>query len=100
MDLFTMDSNFLKDKVIDEYESAIWTDRYYGDSEIQIVTAPTDEMIEALKPDTFIARDTHGWFFQEPMIMETSEIVQDKLQADGISLLKWCNNRFVRTTND
>lgn len=92
MEPFTLDRNFLKQDIIDGFLSAIWTERYYGDSTIEIVVPPTLDMIQKLPVGTFIGLEGS----QEVMMLETANIEQDKLKVTGISLLSWLNNRFIR----
>lgn len=95
MEPFTLDRNFHKRDVIDGYSSIIWTERYYGDSEVELVVPPTQEMIKKLPAGTFLGLDESD----RVMILETVDIEEEKLKLTGISLLKWLNNRFVRTSN-
>jgi hypothetical protein len=64
MEPFTLDRHFNKEVVVDAYDSIIWTERYYGDSDVQLVVPISDS----------------------------------KMKFEGISLLKWMNNRFVRAS--
>ena len=41
MEPYTLNRNFLKQDVIDEFQSIIWTERYYGDSEVELVVPAT-----------------------------------------------------------
>lgn len=94
MEPFTLDRNFLKQDIIDGFSSIIWTERYYGDSEVELVTPVTMEMIQKLPVGTFLGLDQSD----EVMILETVHIDEDKLKITGISLLQWLNNRFVRAS--
>jgi hypothetical protein len=94
MEPYTLTRNFLRKDVIDTYDSIIWTERYYGDSEVEIVVPPTTEMIQKLPVGTFLSIDTSD----EVMILETMTIEKGKLKIKGQSLLPWMDNRFVRTS--
>lgn len=94
MELFTLDRGFLKQDVIDEFTSVIWTERYYGDSEVEIVVPATPDLMQKLQVDTFLGLVGSD----EIMILESLDIENGALKLTGISLLKWLNNRFVRTT--
>ena len=97
MDLFTMDKNFKEAEPLDQFESAIWTDRYYGNGDIELVVEPSKAMIQKLAKGTFVGLigDT------EPKIIDTLEITEDgKLKATGITLTEWLNNRFIRSSPD
>ncbi len=95
MEPYTLDRSFHKVSVIDEFESVIWTERYYGDSEVELVVPATTEMIQKLTLGRFLGLDNSD----EIMILETMNIEDGKLKITGISLLKWLDNRFIRSTN-
>src|SRR4051794_30324263 len=94
MEPYTLDRTFHKQNVIDGFSSIIWTERYYGDSEVELVTPPTMDMIQKLLPGTFLSIDDSD----EVMILETINIEEQQLKANGISILSWLNNRFIRTS--
>lgn len=94
MDLYTLDRNFQRVDTIDAFGSAIWTERYYGDSEIELVVPATTEMIQKLPEGTFIGLDGSD----EVMILETLTIKDGNLKLVGMSLLPWMNNRFIRSS--
>ena len=94
MEPYTLTRGFLKKDVIDQFESLIWTERYYGDSEIEIVVPATPEMINKLPVGSLMSL----YESDEVMILETMDIKDGNLKLTGISLLPWLNNRFVRTT--
>jgi hypothetical protein len=95
MVLYTLDRNFIRQHIIDGYESFIWTERYYGDSSIELVISPTMEAIQKLPLGTFLSLDSSD----EIMILETMNIEGGRMKFTGISLLPWLNNRFIRTSN-
>lgn len=94
MEPFSLDRNFLKKDIIDGFISTVWTERYYGNSEVQLVVPASPEMIAKLPPGMFLGMDGSN----EVMILETADIEGDNLKLTGISLLSWLNNRFVRTS--
>lgn len=94
MELYTLNRKFLRQHVIDGFHSAIWTERYYGDSEVELVVPATYEMVRKLPPGTFLSLAGSS----EVMILETMNIEEGRLKLTGISLLPWLNNRFVRTS--
>jgi hypothetical protein len=91
---YTLDRKFLPQDVIDEFDSIIWTERYYGDSEVELVVPATSEMIRKLPEGIFLALPESD----EVMILETATIEEGKLKLVGMSLLPWMNNRFIRTS--
>lgn len=94
MELYTLNRKFLKQETIDEFHSAIWTDRYYGDGEVELVVPASKFMMQNLKVGTFVMNEDSD----EPMILETFNIEKGKLKVTGIPLTKWLNNRFIRTS--
>lgn len=96
MELFTLDDGFRKDKVVEAFNSVIWTERYYGDGDVTLVAPATIENVEKFKPDTKLGINDSD----EVNILETQEIDEGILTVTGISLLKWMNNRFIRASAD
>lgn len=95
MEGYTLTRDFERDAVIDAFDSFIWTERYYGDSEVQIVVPATSANIAMLTEGTFVELDGAP----EVMILETKNIDKEgKLTVTGISLLKWLNSRPIRQT--
>lgn len=95
MDLYTLNRKFLKQDAIEVFKSAIWTERYYGDSEVELVVPVTTENIKALPEGVFLGLDGSN----EIMIVETVNIKEGNLKVTGIALLPWLNNRFIRVSN-
>lgn len=95
MELFTLDRSFGRQDTIDKFNSAIWTERYYGDSELELVVPTSVPNAQMLAPGLFVGLQDS----RELMILETANFDKDgNLKVNGISLLKWLNNRFVRTS--
>lgn len=94
MELFTLDRQFVRQKEIDVFHSVIWTERYYGDSEVELSVAPTTEMIQALPLGIFLGLEDSD----EIMILESREFEDNVMKLKGVSLLPWLNNRFIRTS--
>ena len=94
MELTTLNRKFLPVDIIDSYNSLIWTERYYGDSEVQLVVPATPANLQKLILGTFVSIDES----KEIMMLETLEVKDNEAIFTGISLLKWLNNRFLRFT--
>jgi len=94
MEPYTLNRNFLKQDIIDSFESIIWTERYYGDSEVELVVPLSTDSVRKLPTGTLLGVNDS----EEIMILETLSIENGNLKLTGISLLPWLNNRFVRTT--
>lgn len=94
MEPFTLDRNFKKQAIIDEFFSIIWTERYYGNSEVEMVVPVTSDLIQKLSVGTFLGLTGSD----EIMLLESFDIDKDQLKVTGISLLPWLNNRFIRAS--
>ena len=94
MEPYTLNRNFLRRDVIDGFDSIIWTERYYGDSAVEMVVPATTEMFQKLPVGTFLSLDKSS----EIMILESMTIDAGKIKVSGISLLPWLDNRFIRTS--
>jgi Siphovirus ReqiPepy6 Gp37-like protein len=93
---FTLNRQFLEQDVIDGFESAIWTERYYGDSDVELIVPATKEMINKLPTGVFLGLRGSD----EIMIVETINPEGGNLKVSGIALLPWLNNRFIRASAD
>jgi hypothetical protein len=94
MEPYTLTRNFLKKDIVDEFESFIWTERYYGDSDVRITVPATSEMIAKLPLGIFLGITESN----EIMILESRDFDDGNMTLSGISLLPWMNNRFVRSS--
>src|SRR5215475_314374 len=94
MDLYTMNRQFLKQFEIDEFMSAIWTERYYGNGDLTLSVAATQNMIQNIPVGTFIGRVGS----KEVMMVETVDNKDDLLSITGQGLVPWLDNRFVRAS--
>jgi len=92
MEPYTLTRDFHKKDVIDGFDSIIWTERYYGDSQVELVVPASLDMIQKLPTGVFLGIDDSD----EIMILESMNIEDGKMKMSGISLLPWMNNRFVR----
>lgn len=86
-----MNENFLSDKNVDEFVSAIWTERYTSAGEMQLVMRPTPEWISALAPGTFVGLVGS----KDVMIVETHSIENGLLTIAGRDLLTFLDERMV-----
>jgi hypothetical protein len=91
MDLFTMNQNFLADKNIDEFASAIWTERYTAAGDFQLVVRASQEWIDALAPGTFLGLIGS----KEVMIVETQSTENGLLTVTGRTLLSFLEERWA-----
>jgi hypothetical protein len=96
MELSTLDRSYKKQNIIDEFESIIWTERFYGDGDFELVVSVTDKIFEKLPLGVFLSLTGSN----ELMILETMDIQDKKVTFKGISLLSWLNNRFIRVSDN
>jgi len=94
VELFTLNRGFIKQYEIDKFTSAIWTERYYGDSEIELVVPATMDMIQQLPVGTFVGLVGS----KEIMLIDTIDNESGQLKVTGQGLLPFLNNRFIRDT--
>lgn len=96
MEPYTLNRGFLKQDVIDDFFSMIWTERYFGDSEVELVVPMEPELFQKLMPGTFLGVNDSD----EIMMLENLSTENGRLKVTGISLMKWLNNRFVRGSTE
>jgi hypothetical protein len=96
MEIHTLNRGFIKQETIDEFESAIWTERYYGDGDFQLSVPATDEMMGILLKGVIMMCEGSD----KPMILETRDIKDGLLKTTGIAITQWLNNRIIRTSAD
>lgn len=94
MELYILNKSYKRVDIVEEFESLIWTERFYGDSECEVVVPL--HLIGALTApgNKFLAIDQS----KEIMLMETFSVEEGKLKIVGISVLTFLNNRLVRTS--
>lgn len=99
MELYTLTSHFLPKESVDEFTSAIWTERYYSAGDVQLVVSPVPSMIELLAPGTFLGlRGT-----SEIMQIKSQSIENGLLTVIGTSMPEYLNQRqawFKNATYD
>jgi hypothetical protein len=89
MDLYTLTKDFIPQRIIGEFVSAIWTERYSSAGDVQIVTPATPAWIKKLAPGTFVGlRGT-----KEIMLLDTKSIENNLLTVSGPSLPKFLDER-------
>lgn len=91
MDLYTLTENFLPNNNIDEFVSAIWTERYSVAGDVQLVVPATQATIEMLSDGTFLALRGS----REVMILETQSIENGLMTVVGQDLLSFLKQRYV-----
>ena len=93
MDIYTLDRNFKRVDLIDSFESAIWKEGLYGDGNFELHVPLSQESYDSLALDTLMECEQSDI----PMMLDTRNIEDGMIKAEGISLLEWMNNRFIRS---
>jgi hypothetical protein len=91
MDLYTLSDTFLAKDVVDQYVSAIWTERYSSAGDVQLVVPATPEMIERLADGTFLALRGS----REVMELSTQSIDKGLMTVVGSALPEFLNQRYA-----
>jgi Siphovirus ReqiPepy6 Gp37-like protein len=92
MDFYTLTGTFLPDELIDQFVSAIWTERYKAAGDFQLVVPATRDNIAKLKEGKYLAlRGT-----TEIMQIQTQSIEKQLMTVTGFSLTAAIlNQRYV-----
>lgn len=91
MDLYTLNEFFMADQPVDEFTSAIWTERYSEAGDVQLVVPHTEEWEETLKEGTMLACVGTD----EVMQIETQNAENGLLTVLGNTLEEFLNERMV-----
>lgn len=90
MDLYTMNENFIAKDVVDEFQSAIWTERYSSAGEVQLVVPGTPHYLDMLKEGTYLGLVGTD----EVMELKTDSLENGLLTVVGKSMLKYLDERI------
>lgn len=96
MEIYTLDRGFVKQETIDTFESAIWTERYWGNGDFKIVVPANSSMVSLLPRGQLMMCEGSD----QPMILETRDIKNGLMGTTGITLAQWLNNRIIKTAAD
>lgn len=91
MDIYTLSSEFLPNRRINQFTSAIWTERYFTAGDCEIVVGATKENLDLLKPGTWLWKRGS----MEVMQIQTVSIEDGLLTAKGESALAFLKERWA-----
>jgi len=94
MDIYTLDENFLRRDVVDDFISAVWTERYTKSGDANIVLPLTRENISKAPEGTLLALNGT----KEVMEVQSALIEKNQLKLTGPTILQFLNNRTIRYT--
>ena len=96
MEIFIFDTSFQLIKIIDDYESFIWTERYsdYGDFELHL--AADSDVIQYLRTDCYVEiRESNRTMIIEDIQIETDVDDGPSLKISGRSLESILDRRII-----
>lgn len=83
MELITLNPFFQPVKLIDNYDSIIWTERYSSNGDFEIVTSDIETMLKALPLESYVSlRDSNV-----PMVVEVHKIVKPLRGAPKLTIM-------------
>lgn len=94
MDLYVLDSNFLKHDVVDQFISLIWTERYNDSGDINLVMPSNNTYKALLKEGTFVRIDGS----KEVMLIDTVDDKDGTTTYTGRTLVDFLKQRILRPT--
>lgn len=96
MELYTLDETFQKDTVVEGYSSAIWTERFSKNGDVNIVMPASAERIALLAEGKFLAeRDS-----DEIMIIDSQLVEDGDIKVVGKTLEAFFNERYFVNSAD
>jgi ReqiPepy6 Gp37-like protein len=92
VDLYTMNENFIPNPEgnVDEFQSAIWTERYSAAGEVQLVVPASPTNLEKLKEKTYLGLVGSD----EVMELKTDSIEDGLMTVVGKGILEFLDNRI------
>jgi Siphovirus ReqiPepy6 Gp37-like protein len=92
MDIYTLDQNFLRRDVLDNFISAVWTERYTKSGDANIILPLTRANISKAPEGTLLALNGT----KEVMEVQSALIEKNQLKLTGPTILQFLDNRPVR----
>lgn len=96
MDLHILNPRFQRTAVVDEFSSLIWTERYGSAGDFNLVLPATPKTIDDIQEGTFLSITGS----REVMLVDSQLIENGRMTLSGNTLLKFLNERIVRTSGD
>lgn len=96
MELFTLDSLLRRERVVDKFESLIWTERYNDVGEFELVLPSASSMRSYFQPNTWLAlHETHRCMKVETSEDFTDEEGRDMTKISGPSIEQILDDRVA-----
>lgn len=91
MIIYTLDRYLVKDQILENFESCVWTERFIEAGDAQIVMGATHENAVNLRPGTLLLHEDSD----EPMFVVTRDIKDGVLTAKASTIEAFFNERSV-----
>jgi Siphovirus ReqiPepy6 Gp37-like protein len=91
---YTLDENFLRRDVVDDFYSLIWTERYTKAGDVTLTVPLTRANVAKLVEGTMLSMLST----KEVMLIDTVLNEKGVLKLTGSSLIKFLNERVIRTS--
>lgn len=96
MDIYVLNKSFEKVGIIDEYNSLIWTTRYYSAGDFELYIRATAAMFELLQEDYYLQRlDDERLMIIENVQLQTSAENGDYIIVSGRSVESILSRRII-----
>ena len=96
MELTLLNTSLDAVAIVDDYESAIWTDRYYECGDFEIYTPVTPEVLAVFKQDFYLLnRDSEHVMIIEKLLIKTDVELGNHITITGRSLESILMRRIV-----
>lgn len=97
MDLYVLNSSYEKIAVIDNYQSIIWTLRYFTPGDFELYTPATPELLQILQVDNMLVRDRDciNDEYHNVMMIRNIEIQSDAETGDSLIITGQCLKSIV-----
>lgn len=102
MNIYVLNQSFEIIAIIDEYESIIWTTRYFTYGDFELYLSAENDLMDLLQIGNYLVRDkdVNGAIYQNVMIIRNVEITTDAEDGDhlivtGYDLKSILNRRII-----
>lgn len=96
MNIYILDENFQRQKIIDIYESFIWTDRYFESGDFELYLPASKELINSIQKDMYISINESEYIkIIEDIEITTSYEEGKKLKITGRTLDSILDRRII-----
>src|SRR3954466_5083715 len=93
MEFYTLEPShqYNRATLIDQFESAIWTERFIEAGDVKIVVPATHELMRVLMPGTLLMNNKS----REIMVLDTREIQNGAITVSGKSIEAFFQYRYI-----